>query len=89
MRSHSGRGNADEWEETDLDLMNDLVGVDHGVRGGYWINSRFQLRASNRFGNVSSNESFVTGFRVASIPEPSTIVLLGLGVLLLGRRIRR
>jgi formylglycine-generating enzyme required for sulfatase activity len=81
-------GNALEWEETEYDLVNDNGSSFRGLRGGYWDSILSQtLAASLRDSGVPTSGDYVMGFRVASIPEPST-GLLGLlaGVGLLLRR---
>lgn len=70
-------GNVHEWEETSLDLLNDSVFSARGIRGGSWLSSTnvvlsSSFRASNQFPNFGAN-SF--GIRVASIPEPSTVLI--------------
>jgi formylglycine-generating enzyme len=68
-------GNAWEWNET-------LAGSARGVRGGGWDNNSDGLRASNPLDSTlispTDERSFV-GFRVASIPEPDTAVMLCIG----------
>jgi formylglycine-generating enzyme required for sulfatase activity len=74
-------GNVWEWNEA-------MIGSDRGMRGGsfdYWIIS---LRAFDRFADAVDVEYADTGFRVASVPEPCSLVLLGLGGLTLLRRRR-
>jgi len=84
-------GNVYEWNETAYDGTNDTAGENRDIRGGSWrqydgngdglvAGSRFSIDPSYVF------ESF--GFRVASVPEPSTglLVVLGLSGLLLRRR---
>ncbi len=89
-------GNVDEWEETDFDLMNGPIPIpsspSRGRRGGFW-NLDFTsigLSSSGRSVANPSSAAFAIGFRVASIPEPSTLLLGALaGTSLLWRRIRR
>ena len=83
-------GSAWEWEETEFDLVNDDGSSARGVRGDDWddIGSSF-LSASYRFGVVGPAEGGSgKGFRVVSIPEPSTLLLGALGTigLLMWRR---
>jgi len=71
-------GNVLEWEETEFDLINNVSLGIRGIRGSGWgmtitdidISSSFRNRAlpTNAIGNV--------GFRIASIPEPSTLWLM-------------
>jgi formylglycine-generating enzyme required for sulfatase activity len=76
-------GNVWEWVETDLDLLNDSVpfGGVRGVRGGSWVNDfSTGLRANySNLGNPPFDSSNF-GFRVANVPEPSSILLLGLAL---------
>ena len=81
-------GNVWEWTETARDGSNDIVGEDRELRGGIWSHDQYFLRATDwGSGNpaISSND---IGFRVASVPEPSALSLLviGLGGLALARR---
>lgn len=71
-------GNIWEWEETDFDLVNDAIVSPRGVRGGDWNDSISTLLASSRGIVTSSSEHANVGFRVASVPEPSTLLLAGL-----------
>jgi hypothetical protein len=80
-------GNVWEWEETEFDLMNDGGSSLRGVRGGRWDLSSGLLSASSRFNVFPSSEGSDIGFRVASIPEPSSQLLGLLGML--GLRLRR
>lgn len=70
-------GNVWEWEETEDDLVNDSVSSLRGVRGGTW--GRFgaeELLSSERSHfNPSREDNLNKGFRVASIPEPSSLLL--------------
>ncbi len=79
-------GNLWEWNETDI-FFGD--GSWRGMRGGYWGLNSSSLSASARsYGHPAAEGNYV-GFRVASVPEPSTIILLltgALGFLLYRRR---
>jgi len=83
-------GNVWEWNESAWDNRNSSVSKDRIYRGGDFYNGSSQLRSSTRGnGNPPSAESFLIGFRVASVPEPSTYALLlmaGAGWLLWKRR---
>lgn len=69
-------GNVWEWEETDFDLVNNSSSSARGIRGGNWNNSAsFGLSSSDRLSFNPSNGDFIFGFRVASIPEPSSLLL--------------
>ena len=77
-------GNVWEWNEA-------LIGSDRGFRGGSYNDSSYggSLSSSYRNSNSPSNEYYDgVGFRVASVPEPCSLVLLGLGGLTLMRRRR-
>jgi formylglycine-generating enzyme len=63
-------GNVYEWN----DLTGDS-GSSRGLRGGSWDGGEDFLRSSSRFDGVPSIESHFVGFRVASVPEPSAMVL--------------
>jgi len=84
-------GNVWEWEETDFDLVNDSISSDRGRRGGNWGNSASFLSASRRSGSFPAFNGNFIGFRVASVPEPSSLLLGVLGAvgLLLWRKALR
>jgi formylglycine-generating enzyme required for sulfatase activity len=66
-------GNVWEWNEA-------IIGPDRGVRGGAFNMGANNFRAITR-GNISPTfEGDNLGFRVAAVPEPGTVVLLGLGL---------
>jgi len=69
-------GNLWEWNETAV------TSSSRGLRGGGWSNIyAYGLAASDRGNYDPTGEIHFIGFRVASVPEPSTLVLLGMGAL--------
>jgi len=69
-------GNVFEWEETEFDLVNDSGSSARGIRGGSWFNFFSNVLSSSDRGFNSPAVEFVDiGFRVASIPEPSSLLL--------------
>lgn len=83
-------GNAWEWEESAFDLTNDNGGENRGLRGGSWEYSGTFLysRTSQSPTSDKSTQGFYdVGFRVASVPEPSSpSLLLAGGLITLTRR---
>jgi sulfatase modifying factor 1 len=80
-------GNVFEWEETEfLDLINDSVSSERAVRGGSWL--WFAGSMQERSPGEPNGSRLDLGFRVASLPEPSTVfsACTVLGLLALGRR---
>ena len=77
-------GNVWEWNDAVID------GSSRGLRGGSWDAFDVLLLASSYRGNyvVPSYEDGSIGFRLASVPEPSSLVLsvLASGVVLLRRK---
>jgi formylglycine-generating enzyme required for sulfatase activity len=72
-------GNVQEWEETELDLVNNSSSSARGVRGGDYDNASNELVSTFRFGIGPSGELNDVGFRVAKvIPEPSSLLLAAL-----------
>jgi len=62
-------GNVFEWNEA---LISSSA---RGLRGGGWVNNSNLLAASDRNSFNPTSEFGSVGFRVASIPEPSTLLL--------------
>jgi formylglycine-generating enzyme required for sulfatase activity len=83
-------GNVSEWIETAFDGSNNTAEEGRELRGGSWESGVVSLRASNRnnLDPATQNGDHGLGFRVASVPEPSALSLLaiGLGGLALVRR---
>jgi formylglycine-generating enzyme required for sulfatase activity len=83
-------GNAWEWTETAFWGINDIAGKDRELRGGSWYHASSGLGASARGLDNPRVEADYIGFRVAMIPEPSSLSLLALGgVVMLGRKKRQ
>ena len=79
-----------EWMETAYDGINNTAGEGRELRGGRYSSANNTLADSYRDSNsyLPTFQWYDMGFRVASVPEPSTglLVVLGLGGLLLKRR---
>jgi formylglycine-generating enzyme required for sulfatase activity len=76
-------GNAWEWNETPI------TGSNRGQRGGSYFGGSDGSRSSSPGYDVPPFfTDGLSGFRVASVPEPTTLLLLGVGSLALLRRRR-
>ena len=76
-------GNVWEWNEAVLN------GSYRGIRGGAWYNNGYVLRSSGSGNDGPMDGNSSIGFRVASVPEPTSILLSMLaGGMMLARRKR-
>ena len=72
-------GNIDEWSETALDGTNDSTTENRIILGGSYITSTSNMRSVSRSSFFAPSVSGIDiGFRVASVPEPSTYALLAM-----------
>ncbi len=65
-------GNVWEWNDA-------ISGTSRGFRGGSWNSygySGANLQSNDSNSTTPSNEYSVLGFRVATVPEPSTVMLM-------------
>jgi len=62
-------GNVLEWNEAVISAPF------RGLRGGSWNDFSGSLRADSRYGNNPTIEFADVGFRVATVPEPSTVLM--------------
>jgi len=69
-------GNVWEWNDT-------IFGSSRLLRGGEWFGNESSLRASVRSADGPTFEGRYLGFRVATVPEPTSAVILSCGALML------
>jgi len=72
-------GNVNEWNESARAGTNSSTSEVRAIRGGRYISTENGLRSSTRGLGEPAAYSGTLGFRVASVPEPSTYALLLLG----------
>ncbi len=80
-------GNVWERMESPYSSGDYLSGSIRGIRGGSCVSVDY-LSSSARYDFYPSSESSYVGFRVASVPEPCSLVLLSLGGLMVRKRRR-
>jgi formylglycine-generating enzyme len=76
-------GNVWSWEEGAIDGLNNSPDENRGVRGGFWLDPAHYLKSSYRDLTVlppDYENGYGLGFRVASVPEPSALSLLVIGL---------
>lgn len=71
-------GNVWERNESAYTAPDDSETENRVVRGGACYVNEDYLRSSHRYGSDPTDEASKVGFRVAAIPEPSSIALIGL-----------
>lgn len=69
-------GNVSEWNESAYDGTLSTMSENRVIRGGAFYNFEDSLRSSFRINSDPSSEISVVGFRVAAIPEPSSLMLM-------------
>jgi formylglycine-generating enzyme len=76
-------GNVWEWNEA---IINDVY---RGQRGGSFLSFSDSEQSGGRYSNFTTSENRGIGFRVAQVPEPTSLGVLGIGVaaLLLRRKL--
>ena len=83
-------GNVREWNESAYDGINNSSSENRAWRGGAWFYAADSLRSSIRFDLSPAASYNEIGFRVASVPEPSsTVLMISAGLLAIARRRRR
>ena len=79
-----------EWTESASDGINNSVDEGRTDRGGLWVSTEGNMNSSDRGSTPAAFSINSTGFRVASVPEPSsTVLMISASLLALARRRRR
>ncbi|MFO0911797.1 MAG: SUMF1/EgtB/PvdO family nonheme iron enzyme [Pirellulales bacterium] len=92
-RTMGQAGNVSEWVETEFDGVNNNGLAERALRGGSWYWTHYNELGARYIGGgrnpSAEGDSYDIGFRIASIPEPSSALLTLVGVLGLIHRSRR
>ena len=75
-------GNVWEWNDA-------VIGSTRGLRGGSWSTGGVSLQSSLRNYFVPADENSSIGFRLATVPEPSSVLMVVLGGVASAARRRR
>jgi formylglycine-generating enzyme required for sulfatase activity len=81
-------GNVQEWMENPYNSGSYSSGSSRCRRGGTFVSNDYNLSSSSRHDYDPDYDAGSIGFRVASVPEPCSLVLLSLGGLALIKRKR-
>jgi formylglycine-generating enzyme required for sulfatase activity len=78
------------WELMENPFSDENYGTDstRGLRGGYYTADDYILASYTRTNLDADSEGITVGFRVASVPEPSSLVLISAAGLILRKRRR-
>ncbi len=72
-------GNVAEWTEA---IISNISSTYRGLRGGsFTIGSAIDLQSGSRYGNTAGVGDNYIGFRISQVPEPASLLLLGVGFL--------
>jgi formylglycine-generating enzyme required for sulfatase activity len=81
-------GNVLEWTESPWMSTDYLSGSDRSLRGGWFSNEAASMASSTQYDSYPDAEGLGLGFRVASVPEPCSLILLLIGGAVLRNRKR-
>ena len=71
-------GNVWEWNESAVDGSTNNMAASRVIRGGTFDDNENSLRSSYRNSFSPTSGAIHIGFRVAAIPEPSSIAMMGM-----------
>ena len=82
-------GNVYEWTENPWASGDYTSGSNRIGRGGVYNDSLDRISSSHlyRLSLVPDYEASDVGFRVASVPEPTTLLLVGIGAVMMRKRL--